>query len=452
MKKEIFVCESCGAEFAKWAGKCSVCGEWNTLKEMLISEEVVGGSGKRGEIQKIQKLSTIKNDNFNRLKSNFSEFDLVFGGGLVPGSITLLGGEPGIGKSTLIFQVAEKIAKNQQKVLYASAEESESQIKNRADRLGIKSEIGILCASDVKDIIATVKNFKPTLLIIDSIQSIFNPDISMSAGSISQVKTCGLLLQRLAKESGICVILIGHVTKQGGVAGPKTLEHLVDAVAYLEGERFHTFRILRCSKNRFGSVNETGIFEMTNMGLKEVKNPAADLLAQRQKSKEGSAVSVVIEGTRPFLVEIQALASKSYLGFPQRKSSGFDYNRMQLILAVLSSRANIRCGNFDIFLNVVGGFKLKDPSCDLAAAIAIASAIYKKSIKKDLVLIGELGLSAEIRSVSNLAKRIKEAKSLGFKGVIVPKEAGKILTSKDKSFKIVEVDNLREAIAKAIRN
>jgi DNA repair protein RadA/Sms len=445
MKKEIFVCESCGAEFAKWAGKCSACGEWNTLKEMAIGEEK-SGSGKRGQAQKIQKLSKIKTDQFIRLKSNFSEFDLVFGGGLVPGSITLLGGEPGIGKSTLILQIADKISATGNNVLYVSAEESESQIKNRAIRLKIKTDIGILATVDIKDIIATIQKDKPNLVIIDSIQSIFDSDLSTSTGSISQVKTCGILLQRLAKESGICVILIGHVTKQGGVAGPKTLEHLVDAVAYLEGERYHTFRILRCSKNRFGSVNEAGIFEMTNLGLKEVKNPAADLMSQREKSKEGSAVSVVIEGTRPFLVEIQALASKSYLGFPQRKSSGFDYNRMQLILAVLASRANFRCGNFDIFLNVVGGFKLKDPSCDLAAGVAIASAIYKKPIKKEIILIGELGLSGEIRSVANLAKRIKEAKSLGFKKIIIPKSFGVALTTKDKSFKIIEVEDLKQAI------
>ena len=452
-KKEIYVCNSCGAEFPKWAGKCDACGEWNTLKEMRIDDLHMGVS-KKARSQKTEKLSKVKIDNFEKIKTGISEFDLSIGGGFIPGSVMLLGGEPGIGKSTLILQMADNLSLGHvtqiSKVLYVSGEESFGQIKTRANRLKIKSNIELLAETDVRDIIATAKKLKPIIVIVDSIQTIIDPSISSSAGSIAQVKAGGLLLQKFAKESNIPVVLIGHVTKQGGVAGPKTLEHLVDTVAYLEGERFHSLRILRCSKNRYGSVNEVGVFEMTQRGLSQVKNASAQILSQRKDKTEGSAITVILEGTRPFIIEIQALASKSYLGFPQRKASGFDYNRMQLLIAVLASRAGLGVGNYDIYLNIVGGLKVKDPSCDLAAAVAIASAIKKKSIKKDLVILGELGLAGDIRTVLNLGKRIKEAKSLGFKKVIVPKFLNKKLTSKDRSFKMIEVGDLKEAIRKSL--
>lgn len=449
MNKSVFVCDCCGAEFGKWSGKCSQCGEWNSLKEIKIDQ----GSGflgkqKKTKPQKTEKLSRVKIDNFTRIKSGISEFDSSIGGGFVPGSIVLLGGEPGIGKSTLILQIANKLSfgQSQNPVLYVSGEESFAQIKSRAERLNIKSEIELLSEVDVDNIIATAQKIKPIILIVDSIQTIYKSEVNSSAGSIAQVKAGGMALQKFAKENNIPVVLIGHVTKSGAVAGPRTLEHLVDTVAYLEGERFHSFRILRCSKNRFGSVNEVGLFEMTGKGLSQVKDASREVVDQRQDKNEGSAVTIVLEGSRPFLVEIQALAAKSYLGFPQRKASGFDYNRMQLILAVLSSRANFRVNNFDIYLNVVGGFKIKDPSCDLATAIAIASAIKKRPIKKELIILGELGLGGDIRSIINLGKRIKEAKNLGFKKIIVPKSLGKILTSADKSFTIIEVRDIREAI------
>lgn len=449
MVKKAYVCDSCGAEFVKWAGKCSSCGEWNSLKEMTISG--VTSSSKKAQVSTTTKLSKVSIDNFDRIKSGVSEFDLVMGGGITRGSVILLGGEPGIGKSTLILQIIDKIIENNgSKILYVSGEESFSQIKSRADRLKIKNEIELLSETDADVVLATAQKLKPLLVVIDSIQVMADNSVASSSGSISQVKAVGLKFQNFAKSSGIPVILIGHVTKTGAVAGPKTLEHLVDTVAYLEGERFHTFRILRCSKNRFGSVNEVGIFEMGSHGLSQVKNASEEFLAQRKERLEGSAITVILEGTRPFLTEVQALASKSYLGFPQRKASGFDYNRMQLLLAVLFARAGVKINNFDIYLNVVGGFKVKDPACDLAAAVAIASAVKKKPIIKDLAILGEIGLGGDVRSITNLSKRVKEVKNLGFKKVIVPKAPGKILTTSDKSFKIIEVRDLREAIKKSL--
>jgi len=448
MNKKVFVCDSCGAEFAKWAGKCSSCGVWNSIKEINISD--VSVSSKKAKPVNTTKLSKVSIDDFDRIKSGVSEFDLVMGGGITKGSIVLLGGEPGIGKSTLILQIADKLSGDRitrsHPVLYVSGEESFAQIKARADRLKIENELELLSETDSDVIIATAKKVKPIVLVIDSIQTMIDTSVASSSGSISQVKTVGLKFQKFAKEIGIPVILIGHVTKTGAVAGPKTLEHLVDTVAYLEGERFHTFRILRCSKNRFGSVNEVGIFEMGSSGLKQVKNASEEFLTQRKEKLEGSAITVILEGTRPFLTEVQALASKSYLGFPQRKASGFDYNRMQLLLAVLFARAQIKISNFDIYLNVVGGFKVKDPACDLAACVAIASAVKKKPIIKDLAILGEIGLGGDIRSIINLSKRIKEVKNLGFKKVIVPKSPGIALTTKDKSFKIIEARDLKEAI------
>jgi len=421
MNNKLYVCDSCGAEFVKWAGKCSQCGEWNSLKEIIVG--VSPGGRKRAQASKTTKLSKIKEGEIRTIKSGISEFDLVLGEGIVTGSIILVGGEPGIGKSTLLLQALDKIAK-ERRIIYVSGEESFAQIKSRADRLKIKNDMELLSETDVEKIIATARKVKPALLVVDSIQSVMDANVNSGSGSISQVKACGLALQRFAKNSGVSVVIIGHVTKTGVVAGPKTLEHLVDTVVYLEGDRYNIFRILRCSKNRFGSVNEVGIFEMTSRGLAEVKKASSELISQRSSKREGSAITAIIEGTRPFLIEIQALATKSYMGFPQRKASGFDYNRMQLLL--------------------------KDPSCDLAAAMAVVSAVKKKPIKKDLAIIGEVGLSGDVRSVPFMVKRIKEIKSLGFKKIIIPHVSGKILTTKDKSVKIIEVRNIKEAIGKSL--
>lgn len=448
-KDLIYICDSCGEEFLKWAGKCPKCNQWNTIKELRVDLNLPQST--KTISARPQKLSQINIAKFSRLVCGIAEFDTVLGGGFTPGSIILIGGEPGIGKSTIILQIADKISSQDDRsstnsVLYVSGEESLQQIKSRADRLKIKGNIELLPENNVDVIVATAKKSKPLLLIVDSIQTIYDEKISASQGSISQVKASALKLQKFAKETGVPTILIGHVTKSGAVAGPKTLEHLVDTVIYLEGERFHSFRILRASKNRFGSVNEVGIFEMTGEGFREVKNPSESILAERNINTEGSSIAVILEGTRPFLIEIQALASKSYLGFPQRKSAGFDYNRMQLLLAILGSRAKLPVYKYDIYLNIVGGLKIADPAADLATLMSIASAIIKKPIPKNICFLGEVGLGGELRSVTRIKERIKEAKALGINQIIVPRNFGEFLTNRSQSFKIKEMQNINQVL------
>ena len=440
-----FVCNSCGAEYLRWQGKCDACGEWETLTEVKISS--APGRKTRNVVMASEPLSLDKIDTkrFERIKTNIEEFDRVLGGGIVLGSLVLIGGDPGIGKSTLLLQSLVGISKNKdvKKVLYISGEESAQQIKLRAERLKIKEEkIFLLAEIDLENILATIEVEKPDLVIIDSIQTVVSADLPSSAGSIVQVKNATERLMHLAKSNNIPIFLVGHVTKGGGIAGPKTLEHLVDAVLYLEGDKYQSFRILRGIKNRFGKTSEVGIFEMQEEGMVEVENPSKVFLEERLENASGVAVSAIIEGNRPFLVEIQALVSKSYFGYPKRTASGFDLNRLNLLIAIIEKRVGVDLGSSDVYLNIVGGIKVRENAVDLAAAMAIISAAKNKPIDNKTAVFGELGLSGEVRSIPNLEKRIEEAIRLGFKTIILPrmkKSANMKLT------KAIEVKTLKDA-------
>lgn len=418
----IYVCESCGNEFSVWSGRCSMCGEWNTLKEIKGLKSKVKSS--RNDLStEIKKISEIDMKQTDRIKTKISELDRVLGGGIVPGSIILLGGEPGIGKSTLILEVANNLGN----VFYLSAEESASQIKMRADRLGIKnSDITLVSESNIKAIEHEIIKSKPSLLIIDSIQTIFMDDFDATPGSVVQVRECGIFLQQFAKKNNIPVIIIGHVTKEGNLAGPRILEHLVDTVLYLEGERFGDARILRGVKNRFGATNEVGIFSMQEKGMVEIKNPSELFLAER-KNSPGSVVTITLEGTRPILIEVQALVLPTHFGYPKRTSSGFDLNRLNLLAAVISKKTNVNLGNSDIYLNIIGGMKLTEPAVDLAVCGAIISSYRNKPFESNICLFGEVGLLGEVRKVTRHKDREKEAVTLGYKVIADIKEIGEIV-------------------------
>ena len=437
MKSRIsYVCQQCGSASAQWYGKCPNCGEWNSLVETVQEEgkrQTV--NGKMGEQRsKPIKLSDVKHIEKNRLKSGFGEFDRVMGGGIVPGSVTLLAGDPGIGKSTLLLHMIGKIGG-----LYVSGEESAEQVKLRARRLGIEGEnVSILAEVNVEGIIAAIetsnmqhetKNDQNTvshvswpmfLVIIDSIQTLYSDELTGMAGTVGQIRHCTELLIASAKSKGISVIIIGHVTKEGEIAGPKVLEHMVDTVLFLEGERFANARILRTLKNRFGPVEEVGIFEMNEKGLLEIDNPSEMFLKDRVQNVPGSVVTVIMEGTRPILVEIQALVVPSQLAMPRRVGNGIDYNRLQLLIAILQKRLNIPLGTFDIFVNVSGGLKIEEPSADLAVALAIISSFKNKPVDAKIAVFGELGLLGEVRSVVAEERRMKEAKRLGYASVLSP--------------------------------
>lgn len=420
----LFVCSNCGEEYIRWQGKCSNCGQWNTLKEFSISNSQFSMKGSRTfEKSEPILIDQIKTSNFNRISTKIGEFDRVLGGfdknaGIVPGSVILLGGEPGIGKSTLLLEVASHI----DNILYVSGEESLEQIKLRFDRLALKNKsIKLLSDIDLDSVISAINKENPKLIIIDSIQAVYSKDFPSTPGSLVQVRECALRLQQIAKTTSTPVILVGHVTKEGSVAGPKTLEHLVDVVLYLEGERFYNHRILRSAKNRFGTVDEIGIFEMTEKGLEEVANPSKLFLEERTKNIPGTVVTAAIEGSRALLVEVQALTTTTAFGYPQRRASGFDLNRLQLLVAVLQRRVGLALGNQDVFINVVGGIKINEPAVDLAVAMAIASAVKGKAIDPKICVFGEVGLSGEIRKVRLESKRIAEAKRLGFSKFISSK-------------------------------
>jgi DNA repair protein RadA/Sms len=412
----LFVCSDCGEEFIQWQGRCSNCGNWNTLKEFTIPQErgskgrATGGYSGLTDITS-QKLSEIAGDKLIRRTTGVSELDRVLGGGMVPGSVLLLGGDPGIGKSTLLLQVAATL---EQKVLYVSGEESPEQIKIRAERLGLSSsEVSLLPATDVNIIIHHIEQDKPDLVIIDSIQTMYDPAFPSTPGSIVQVRETAIRIQHVAKSQGVSVVLVGHITKEGTVAGPRTLEHLVDVVLYLEGEADHELRILRAAKNRFGDASETGLFAMAEKGLIEVKNPTEFLLAERVQAP-GSVLTAVMEGSRPILVEIQALTTPTVFGYPRRTASGFDLNRLNLLLAVLQRRANLDLSNQDVYVNIIGGLKVKDPAIDAAVCVALASALLGVVVDERLCIVGEVGLAGEIRSVSRQARREKEVTTLGY--------------------------------------
>jgi DNA repair protein RadA/Sms len=415
-----YICQQCGYETPQWYGKCPNCNEWNTLIETV--KDVATNSkqltvNSRGSGLKPIRLSDVKHIEKNRLKSGFEEFDRVVGGGIVPGSVTLLAGDPGIGKSTLLLHVLGKAGG-----LYVSGEESAEQVKLRAKRLGIEGKnISILSETNVENIVSSLQTLTANnLVIVDSIQTLSSSELEGMAGSVGQIRHSAELLIAAAKAQGIPMIIVGHVTKEGAIAGPKVLEHMVDAVLYLEGERFANARILRTLKNRFGAVEEVGIFEMAGEGLKEVANPSALFLQDRVKNVSGSAVTVILEGTRPMLVEIQALVVSTQLAMPRRVASGVDYNRLQLLVAILSKRLNVPLGGFDVFVNVSGGLKIAEPAADLAIAMAILSSFKNKALDPKAVAFGEVGLLGEVRRVGSEERRIKEAKRLGFPIVYSP--------------------------------
>jgi len=420
-----FVCQQCGMESPKWLGKCPECGEWNSFIETVIPTTKKGFSIRTSFAASPQKLSQIKSVDLKRIETDISEFDRVLGGGLVSGSVVLVAGEPGIGKSTLMLELGDKIG-----ALYISGEESLHQLKLRAERLKVKGDkLLFLSETDVDVILETIKNYKKEdfkILIVDSIQTLTTQDLTSSAGSVGQVRECSSKLLRMAKSSNIAVFLIGHVTKEGALAGPKILEHMVDTVLSLEGEKFGAFRLLRTTKNRFGATDEVGVFEMTDKGMVGIENPSKLFLAQRQKSVPGSVIVATMEGTRPVLVEIQALVTPSQLAIPRRVASGIDYNRLQLITAVLSKRLGLPLGNFDVLVNVAGGLRVEEPAADLGTALAIYSSFKNLAVEPRVVVFGELGLLGEIRSVSQNNQRIKEAKRLGFVQIISPEKYSSI--------------------------
>ncbi|MCX6812117.1 MAG: DNA repair protein RadA [Candidatus Berkelbacteria bacterium] len=404
--KSVFVCSNCGNESPTWAGKCSACGEWNSLKEFSPAVEKSSAGAKI----LLSKLSDFTNKKSFRTQSKYSEIDRVFGGGIVEGAVMLVGGEPGIGKSTLVLQLIEKMAP----AIYLSGEESPAQIKLRADRLKLKTEnIFITDGADISGLENILDEIKPKILVVDSIQTVYDSRISGSAGSQMQVKESGLVLQQLAKKYNVAVIIIGHVTKEGLVAGPRTLEHLVDVVVYLEGERNRDARILRTVKNRFGTTDEIAVLVMSETGLKEITNPGAIFLSETENAP-GSAICVLLEGTRPLLVEIQALTTPTSFGYPRRTSSGFDLNRLNILVGVLIKRAGLNLGGQDIYLNVVGGISANEPAADLAVCLAIASSMKNKTLPKMSAFFAEVGLTGELRNVAGADKRKKEAKNLGY--------------------------------------
>lgn len=444
--KTTYVCQSCGSVYPRWMGKCESCGSWNSLVEETISTG--SGLSAGGRKVSVRRLDDVKGTDASRTSTGIRELDQVLGGGIVPGALILLGGDPGIGKSTLILQVASSSTKP----LYLSGEESDRQIQMRAKRLEVGSNILFASETNIENIIETIRHEKPSLVIIDSIQTMYSGDIQGAAGNISQLSLCTSKLMFVAKDLHIPIVLIGHVTKEGNIAGPRVLEHLVDVVLYLEGDRFGSFRILRGVKNRFGSTNEVGIFEMTEKGMIEVKNPSEVMIGERAHQAPGSVIFPAIEGTRPLLCEIQALASATNFGYPKRTASGFDLNRLNLLAAVLQKRGGLNLSTQDIYLNIAGGIKIAEPAADLAVVLAIASAFKGKEIRDDVVILGEVGLAGEVRSVNNIDKRLAEAHKLGFREAIVPKS--KAASSKEKNgatgIHIIEVATVKEALEKAL--
>ncbi len=439
-----FVCQNCGTSYPKWTGKCENCGEWNTLVEQVVETKgasAVARSHSRGKILKPQSMRSIAaEDSVKRLPTGIADLDTVLGGGILPAGVMLLAGQPGIGKSTLLMQVAAHVAE-QSSVLYVSGEESASQVKLRATRLGATSgdDLQFVASTSADDIAATIRSGQYKLVIIDSIQTLSLEEIASSPGTVSQITNSSNVIIRAAKASGAAVILVGHVTKEGSIAGPKVLEHLVDVVLQFEGDRYGGFKVVRAVKNRYGSTSEAAIFEMNDKGLRVVENPSAALLAERQNA-DGSVVLATLEGNRPILVEIQALVNSTNFGYPKRTASGFDLNRLNLLIAVLEKRTKLNLSDKDIYVNVVGGLKLADRAADLAVAMAIASAAAGRKLDDGLVVFGEVGLGGEIRSAQGADKRLSEAKKLGFTQAIAPATSGK------KNSFVKGVKDLRQAL------
>ena len=454
--KAIYFCTDCGNETPKWQGKCPSCGAWNTIVERPAEKGSKRASVSEGRgsklsiaINKPKAMSEVEITDELRFQTGMGELDRVLGGGAVKGSLVLVGGAPGIGKSTLMLQICDSLCQFA-KVLYVSGEESERQIKLRAERLRVKGKgLSLLSETNLENVMDAVRETGPDVLIVDSIQTLYNGDMSSAPGSVSQVKECTMALMQLAKGDGITVFVIGHVNKEGSIAGPKVLEHMVDCVLYFEGERHMSYRILRAAKNRFGATNEIGVFEMADSGLAEVPNPSEALLAGRPKDTPGTCVTCVMEGARPVLAEIQALVVPSSLGNPRRVSNGFDYNRSMLLLAVLEKRGGLMLSSCDAYLNVIGGLSLDEPAADLAAVLAIASSFRDRTVPHDLAAIGEVGLTGELRSVSALGQRLSEVQRLGFTKCLIPTRVqGKLIVPN--GLELIQVSNVREALAALI--
>ena len=419
-KKSVFFCQNCGHEESKWLGQCPACKEWNTFVEEKVTSVKAGTVRDKKEAQ-IVALSSVETDEDERMMTEMAELDRVLGGGIVPGSLVLVGGDPGIGKSTLLLQVCQRLAAMNKKILYISGEESLKQIKLRANRMGDFSHtLFLLCETNLDMIRNVIEQQTPDMVVIDSIQTMYNEEVGSAPGSVSQVRESTNILMQLAKGLGISIFIVGHVTKEGTVAGPRVLEHMVDTVLYFEGDRHASYRILRAVKNRFGSTNEIGVFEMQKRGLVEVENPSEFMLSGRPEHASGSVVACAMEGPRPMLMEIQALVCKSSFGMPRRTAAGLDYNRVNLLMAVLEKRAGLPLSSYDAYVNIAGGIRMNEPAADLGIVMAIASSYKNKPVSEDAIVFGEVGLSGEVRAVTMPEQRVAEAKKLGFKTCILP--------------------------------
>ena len=446
-QKTVYCCSECGNETPNWAGKCPACGAWNTLVELKLDSAGTKGRGARGAraaVPSAKKISELDTSAEIRFSTGISEFDRVLGGGAVVGALVLVGGAPGIGKSTLLLQMCGMIDKGR-RVLYITGEESERQLKLRATRLGIDGDIYVLAETDIDSIIACIGEVAPDVVIIDSIQTVSDAEVSSAPGSIMQVRECTMRLMRVTKDKGLTMFVVGHINKEGSIAGPKVLEHMVDCVLYFEGERSTSFRILRAAKNRFGSTNEIGVFEMADNGLRCVENPSEMLLSGRPENSPGTCVACVIEGTRPILAEVQALLCQAGYNSAARRSNGIDYNRTAMLLAVLEKRGGLPVSNCDSYINVIGGLFLDEPAADLATILAIASSYLDRPLGADLAAIGEVGLSGEVRSVSALNQRLTEISRLGFKRCVIPAHVRDEVKQFD-GMDVIPVKNVREAI------
>ncbi len=450
--KSVFFCTSCGNETPRWQGRCPACGAWNTIEEHIEKPSASGVKAKSspvGQSKRPQRLNEVSSDGETRFSTGMGELDRVLGGGAVAGSLVLVSGAPGIGKSTLLLQICNSLCA-QRRVLYVSGEESERQLKLRAERLRVSpAELFILSETRLSDILEATSQMEPDILIVDSIQTLYNEENDSSPGSVSQVKDCTMSLMQLSKSNGITVFVVGHINKDGNIAGPKVLEHMVDCVLYFEGDPNSSYRLLRAAKNRFGSTNEIGVFEMQEAGLEEVPNPSQMLLEGRPEGASGTCVACVMEGTRPILAEVQALVSKTMLNVPRRVSDGFDFNRAVLMLAVMEKRAGMKMSMFDAYLNVIGGLRLDEPGADLPAVLALASSYRDQSVSNDLVAIGEVGMTGEIRAVSHMNQRLGEVARLGFQKCIIPR-SGTEKIEIPAGLTVYRVRNLREAIETAL--
>lgn len=444
-KKSVFFCQNCGHEENKWLGQCPMCKEWNTFVEerLSVTKSSSAGLGKEAEVIA---LKNIKTDSEERIQTNIKELDRVLGGGIVPGSLVLVGGDPGIGKSTLLLQVCQKLCEDKKQVLYISGEESLKQIKLRANRMGeFKEDLYLLCETNLEVIRTVIETRRPDMVVIDSIQTMYSEEVTSAPGSVSQVRESTNVFMQLAKGHGISIFIVGHVTKEGTVAGPRVLEHMVDTVLYFEGDRHASYRILRGVKNRFGSTNEIGVFEMRQNGLAEVENPSEFMLNGKPEHASGSVVACSIEGTRPILIEIQALVCNSNFGMPRRTAAGTDYNRVNLLMAVLEKRLGLHLSNYDAYVNIAGGVKMNEPAIDLGIVMAVISSYKNQAIDEKTIVFGEVGLSGEVRAVSMPEQRVAEAKKLGFKTCILP-DVSKDAVKNVSGIRIVGVKNIGDVM------